>query len=72
MIIEFGTPKQWMMSVKNWTASSDRIFAMGLVSIHLVNLSTATRRCVKPPSAFFKGLTRSNPQTAKGQVTGMV
>jgi hypothetical protein len=43
-----------------------------LASIHLVNLSTATRRCVKPPSAVLNGPTMSSPQMANGQVRGMV
>jgi hypothetical protein len=43
-----------------------------LASIHLVNLSTATSRCVKPPGAVLNGPTMSKPQTANGQVSGMV
>jgi hypothetical protein len=46
MIIEFGTPKWWMMSVKNFMASSDLIFAIGQASIHFVNLSMATSRFI--------------------------
>jgi hypothetical protein len=46
VIIEFGTLKRWMMSVKNLTVSSDLIFAIGHASIHLVNLSTTTSRCL--------------------------
>jgi hypothetical protein len=47
-------------------------FLIGLASIHLVNLSTATSRCVKPPGAVLNGHTMSRPQTANGQVSGMV
>jgi hypothetical protein len=43
-----------------------------LASIHLVNLSTATRRCVKPPGDVFNGPTMSRPQMANGQLRGMV
>jgi hypothetical protein len=43
-----------------------------LASIHLVNLSTATSKCVKPPGAVLNGPTMSRPQTANGQVSGMV
>jgi hypothetical protein len=43
-----------------------------LASIHLVNLSTATNRCVKPPGSVLNGPTMSRPQTANGQVSGMV
>jgi hypothetical protein len=48
VMMELGTPKQWMMSVKNATACSDLMLAWGLTSIHLENLSMATSRCVKP------------------------
>ena len=30
-------------------------------SIHFVNLSTATSKCVKPPSALLRGPTRLSP-----------
>ena len=46
---------------------------IGTASIHLVNLSTATRRCVRPPfEDFLSGATMSSPQVAKGQDSGMV
>jgi hypothetical protein len=32
-----------------------------LASIHLVNLSTAISRCVKPPGAVLNGPTMSRP-----------
>jgi hypothetical protein len=43
-----------------------------LALIHLVNLSTATSRCVKPPDAVLNDSTMSRPQTTNGQVSGMV
>ena len=46
VMIEFGTPNLKMMSVKNRTACSDLILAMGRASIHSETLSTATRRWV--------------------------
>jgi hypothetical protein len=46
VIMEFGTPKRWMMLVKNATACSDLMLFRGRTSIHLENLSTATSRCV--------------------------
>jgi hypothetical protein len=46
MMIEFGTPKRWMMLVMNFTACSEVILEIGHASIHLVNLSTTTRTCV--------------------------
>ena len=72
VMIEFGTPNLWIMSVKNCTAYLDLIFAMGRASIHLENMSIATNKWVKPPGAFCSGPTRSNPHTAKGHVMGMV
>jgi hypothetical protein len=41
-------------------------------SIHLVNLSTMTRRHVNPPNAFLNGAKRSNPHKGKDHVMGMV
>jgi hypothetical protein len=72
VMMEFGTPKRWMMLVKNVTACSDLMLVRGRTSIHLENLSMATSRCEKPPGAFYKGSTRSRPHTAKGQVMGIV
>jgi hypothetical protein len=63
VMMEFGTPKRWMMLVKNATACSDLMLLRGRTSIHLKNLSIATSRCVKPPGAFCKGPTRSRPHT---------
>jgi hypothetical protein len=53
VMIEFGTPKRWMIFVKNATACSDLMLVKGRTLIHLENLSMATSRCVKPrvPSA---------------------
>jgi hypothetical protein len=72
VMMEFGTPKRWMMLVKNATACSDLMLVRGQTSIHLENLSMATSRCEKPPGAFCKGLTRSMPHTANNQVMGIV
>jgi hypothetical protein len=72
VMIEFGTPKQWMMLVKNATACSDLMLFRGQTSIHLENLSIATSRCVKSSGAFCKGPTRSRPHTANVQVMGIV
>jgi hypothetical protein len=72
VMIAFGTPKRWMILVKNATACSDLILVKGRTSIHLENLSMATSRCVKPSSAFCKGPTRSRPHTANSQVIGIV
>jgi hypothetical protein len=48
------------------------IFAKGLASIPLVNLSIVTCRWVKPLSAFLKGPRRSRPHTANDHVMGIV
>jgi hypothetical protein len=72
VMMEFGTPKRWMMLVKNATAYLDRMLVRGRTSIHLENLSMATSTCVKPPDAFCKGPTRSRPHTANNQVKGIV
>src|ERR1043165_3686597 len=46
---------------------------IGTASIHLVNLSTATSRCVLPPfDDFLGGPTMSSPQMANDQDSGMV
>jgi hypothetical protein len=72
VMTEFGTPKRWMMFVKNATACSDLMLVRGQTSIHLENLSMATSRCEKPSGAFCKGPMRSRPHTANGQVMGIV
>jgi hypothetical protein len=64
VMMEFGTPKRWMMFLKNATAYSDLMLVKGRTSIHLENLSMATNRCEKPLGAFCNGLTRSRPHTA--------
>jgi hypothetical protein len=72
VMMEFGTPKRWMMLVKNATACLDLMLVRGQTSIHLENLSMATSRCERPPGAFYKGPTRSRPHTANVQVMGIV
>ena len=57
----------------NSTARSDEIFLIGLTSIHLVNFSTATRMCVKPPPGVVgSGPIMSRLQQANGHDGGMV
>ena len=72
MMMEFGTPKRWMMSRKNSTACSDLIVEIGRALIHFVNLSTVTSKWVKPTGTFLRGPTRSSPQTTKGHVMGII
>src|SRR3954470_10774776 len=72
VMILFGTPYLTVISTMNLTVVGPSNFLIGLASIHLVNLSIATSRCVMPPRAVLNGPTMSIPQTAKGQVRGMV
>jgi hypothetical protein len=72
MMMEFGTPKRWIIFVKNATACSDLMLVKGQTSIHLENLLMATSRCLKPLGAFCKGPTRSRPHTANDQVMDIV
>jgi hypothetical protein len=46
VMMEFGTPKRWMMLVKNATVCSNLMLVRGQTSIHLENLSMATSRCL--------------------------
>ena len=72
VMMEFGTPKRWIIFLKNAIACSDPMLVKGRTSIHLENLSMTTSRCLKPPGAFYKGPTRSRPHTANNQVMGIV
>src|SRR3954469_1387392 len=67
-----GSPYRLAMSATNLTAVGPSSFLIGLASIHLVNLSTATRRCVMPPLAVLNGPTMSSTHTANGHVIGTV
>jgi len=61
-----GMPYLMVMSEMKVTAVGPFCFLIGLASIHLVNLSTATSRWVVPPRAVLNGPTMSRPQTANG------
>src|SRR5690349_14122170 len=52
--MELGTPKRWMMFVKNATACSDLMLTRGRALIHLDNLSMATSKCVKPSGTIWR------------------
>ena len=68
-----GTPNRYMMDLMNWTVVVAVELVMGTASIHLVNLSTATSRCVCPPlEDFLSGPTISSPHWANGQASGIV
>src|ERR1043165_4290657 len=68
-----GTPNLKMIDLMKLTAVRAVELVMGTASIHLVNFSTATSRCVLPPfDDFLSGPTMSSPQVANGQDSGMV
>jgi hypothetical protein len=46
VMMEFGTPKQWMMLRKNSMACSNLTTEIGQASIHFVNLSMVTSKWV--------------------------
>src|ERR1044072_3995764 len=73
MMILCGTPDLKMMDLMKLTVVSVVELVIGTALIHLVNLSTATSRCVRPPfEDFLSGPTMSSPQVANGQDNGMV
>ena len=72
VMMVFGTPNLWMISMKNNTACLDLIRLIGRASIQLENLFIATSRWVKPLGAFYRGPTMLSPHTANGHVMGMV
>src|SRR3954469_2293387 len=68
-----GTPNLKMIDLMKLTAVRVVELVIGTASIHLVNLSTATSRCVLPPfEDFLSGPTMSSPHVANGQDSGMV
>lgn len=67
------TPNRKMIALMKLTAVRVVELVISIDSIHLVNLSIATRRCVLPPFAdFLSGPTMSSPHVAKGQDNGIV
>jgi hypothetical protein len=65
-------PNLTTMSLTKFKVVLPSSFLMGLASTHFVNLSSTTERCVNPEGAVFSGHTMSSPQSAKGNVIGMV
>src|ERR1041384_6127659 len=73
MMMLCGTLNLKMIDLIKFTAVRAVELVMGTASIHLVNLSTTTSRCVLPPfEDYLSGPTMSSPQVAKGQDSGMV
>ena len=67
VITLLGTPKWHTSPLKNLTADYAVTFLTGSTSGHFVNLSIATYKYSKPPTARGKGPRMSSPQTEKGQ-----
>src|SRR3954463_9741187 len=68
-----GTPNLKMIDLMKLTSVRAIELVIGTASIHLVNLSTATSRCVRPPfEDFLSGPTMSSPHVANGHDNGMV
>src|SRR3954471_23933014 len=73
VMILCGTPNLKMMDLMKLTTMRAFELVIGTASIHLVNLSTATRRCVRPPfEDLLSGPTMSTPQVANGHDNGIV
>ena len=72
VITLLGTPKRHTIPLKNLTADYDVTFLTASTFGHFVNLSIATYKYSKPPTAQGKGPSMSSPQTEKGQERGMV
>jgi hypothetical protein len=68
VMMVFGKPKRSKISEMKSTIRSGMSLAIGLYSIHVVNLSIVTNTWVKPPGAFVKGPIISRLQQANGQV----
>src|SRR3954471_20587591 len=67
------TPNLKMIDLIKFTAVRAMELVMGTASIHLVNLSSATSRCVLPPfDDFLSGPTTSSPQVANDHDSGVV
>jgi hypothetical protein len=71
-MIVLGKLKWCKMSQMKVTTRSAESIAIGLYSIHLVNLSVVTNTCVKRLGAVVKGPMMSRPQHAKGHEGGIV
>ena len=72
VMILLGILKRQTIDLKNLTADYAVTFLTGSTSGHFVNLSTATYKYSKPPTARGKGPKMSSPQTENGQDKGIV
>ena len=67
-----GTPKRQTSPLNNLTAHCAVTFLTASTSGHFVNLSIATYKYSKPPTARGKGPIMSSLQTENGQERGIV
>jgi hypothetical protein len=67
MRTQLGTLNLYMILYTNLTIASCVIFTIGMVSIHLVKVSIAMNKNLKPPGALGRTPTVSIPQIAKGK-----
>src|SRR3954471_22859338 len=68
-----GTPNLKMIVLMKLTAVRVVELVIGTASIHFVNLSTTTSRCVRPHfDDLLIGPTMSSPHVANGHDSGMV
>ena len=72
VMMRLATPNLTKMLQMNLTVAAAVILRTGSASGHLVNLSMATNKNLRPPGAFGKGPKMSSPQTANGHERGMV
>ena len=68
----FGTLKRQTSPLKNLTTDCAVTYLTASTSGHFVNLSMATYKYSKPPTARGKGPSMSSPQTENGQERGIV
>ena len=72
VMMVWGNPNRCIILEMKSTALFDEILTMGLYSIHLVNLSTATSTWLNPPRATVNGPIMSKLQQANGHDGGIV
>ena len=72
VMILLGTPKRNTSPLKNLMVDCAVTFLTASTSGHFVNLSIATYKYSKPPTAQGKGPNMLSPQTEKGQERGIV
>ena len=72
VMILLGILKRQTTDLKNLTADCAVTFLTGSTSGHFVNLSIATYKYSKPPTARGKGPSISSPQAENGQERGIV